>query len=88
MSGLPNRNGSITSACLLGAVAMWALNSEQRHSIRVTASIGLLLSVVFFLAISTVLGSIAALLFYNPPRESRASQRTLNNYGWGSIVQS
>jgi hypothetical protein len=49
---------------------MWALDSEQRHSIRDTASVGLLLSVVFFFAISAVLGSIAALVFYKPLRES------------------
>ena len=33
-------------------------------------TIGLLLSVLFFFAISAVLGSIAALVFYKPPPES------------------
>jgi hypothetical protein len=33
-------------------------------------TIGLFLSVLFFFAISAVLGSIAALIFYKPPPES------------------
>jgi len=36
--------------------------------------IGLLLSVLFFLAISAVLGSIAALVFYKPPPESEQTK--------------
>jgi len=36
--------------------------------------IGLLLSVLFFFAISAVLGSIAALLFYKPPPESEQTK--------------
>jgi hypothetical protein len=36
--------------------------------------IGLLLSVLFFFAISAVLGSIAALVFYKPPPESEQTK--------------
>jgi hypothetical protein len=37
-------------------------------------TIGLLLSVLFFFAISAVLGSIAALVFYKPPPESEQTK--------------